>query len=508
MIFDSLTFAVFLPITFLVYWAVSHKYRWIFLLAANYWFYMSGSARYGLLLTVTMAVTYVCALQIERRPAGKGRKFFLWLGAGFPLAALLYFKYASFLWKTVLYLAKALSAPAKELVGYDLLLQVIIPLGISFYTFKAVSYVVDVYRGRQRAERHFGYYACFLSYFPDVISGPIDRAEILLPQLKKDKRFCYEDGVYALRMMLLGYAKKLLLADVLTGYTDMIFNNVTHYSGFTLLFASFLFTLQIYCDFSGYSDIAMGVSKLFGIDLMRNFSTPYFARSIREFWKRWHISLSTWFRDYVYIPLGGNRVSKPRKAWNLMATFLVSGLWHGADYTYILWGGIHGLYQVAENCLQDLAACVRRKRMPSVRAVTGRTENGREDFGKRACIRGMVVGSMQTVVTFLLVNFAWIFFRSDKLQDALYFVTHMFSDFSFGKALSDMKMSAADLFMICVFLLFLTVYDAVGRKKDLLREMDRLPMWCRWCLYLGVALVIAAIRIHNGTSQQFIYFRF
>lgn len=508
MVFDSLVFAVFLPIAFLVYWAVPHKYRWIFLLAANYYFYMSGSAQYGLLLAATTVVTYGCALQIERRPAGKERRFFLWLGAGLPLAALLFFKYASFLWKTLLHLVRALSASAGEFARYDFLLQVIIPLGISFYTFKAVGYVADVYRGRQRAERHFGYYACFLSYFPDVISGPIDRAEILLPQLKKDKGFCYEDGVYALRLMLLGFAKKLLLADVLTGYTDMIFNNVSHYSGFTLLFASFLFTIQIYCDFSGYSDIAVGVSKLFGIDLMCNFSAPYFAGSIREFWKSWHISLSTWFRDYVYIPLGGSRVSKPRRAWNLMATFLVSGLWHGADYTYILWGGIHGLYQVAENCLQDMAAYVRQKCMPSVQAVIRQTKNGNKNFGKGVRIRRTAARLPQTAVTFLLVNFAWIFFRSEKLQDALYFVTHMFSDFSFGKALTDMKMSLADFAMTGVFLLALTVYDAFGRKKDLLREMDRLPMWCRWSLYLGTTLVIAAIRIHNGTSQQFIYFQF
>lgn len=497
MIFNSLAFAVFLPFVFLLYWALPHKCRWVFLLAASYYFYMSGDAYYGVMLAVTTAATYVCARQIERCQSERARKVFLWLGAAAPIGALFFFKYFAFAMETITYLARAVSIPMDEFV-----LRVIMPLGISFYTFKAVGYVVDVYRGRQQAERHFSYYACFLAYFPDVISGPIDRAEILLPQLKAKKRFRYEDGVYALRLMLLGFAKKLLLADALTKYTDMIFNEVTHYSGFTLVFASFLFTIQIYCDFSGYSDIARGVSKLFGIELMQNFTAPYFARSLKEFWGSWHISLSTWFRDYVYIPLGGGRVSKPRRALNTMATFLVSGLWHGADYTYLLWGGIHGLYRIVENGYRDLTAGRRSGKTSLDGSMPSHDIVPSNDRHKT------ITALLQTAVTFILVDFAWIFFRSNGLRGAFYFVTHMFSDVSFGKAMADMDMSVWNLAKIGSFMLALAVYDYYSRKKDLLREMDRLPAIIRWGLYFGMTLLIAVIKIHNGTSQQFIYFQF
>ncbi len=493
MIFNSLAFAAFLPVVFLLYWALPHKYRWCFLLAADCYFYLRGDAHYGVFLGITAVATYGCALWMERCCTKRGRQAFLWLGVSTVLAALLFFKYASLIWETFGYLAGALSwQKAKAAVQYDFFARVILPLGISFYTFKAIAYMADVYCGRQKAERHFGYYACFISYFPDMIAGPIDRAKALLPQLKKEKRFCYEDGVYALRLMLLGFAKKLLLADALSKYTDMIFNEVTHYSGFTLVFASFLFTMQIYYDFSGYSDIACGVSKLFGIDLMQNFSAPYYAGSLKEFWGRWHISLSSWFRDYVYIPLGGGRVSAPRKAFNLMVTFLASGLWHGADYTYLLWGGIHGLYRVIENFWQD-ASIHGRHRV---------TENCWQDAGKKP------VALLQTAVTFLLVDFAWIFFRSNGLRGAFYFITHMFADVSFAKALADMEMSPFNLAKIGAFMAALAVYDAAAGRRDLLKEISRLPAWMRWGLYFGMTMLIAVIKIHNGTSQQFIYFQF
>lgn len=495
MIFNSLAFAVFLPIVFLLYWAAPNKYRWILLLGASCYFYMSGSPDYIFLLLAVTIITYVCALMMEKTVQVGRKRLWMWCGILLPLASLAYFKYFDFSVTTVVYLARAVSIPLDDFTR-----NIVLPIGISFYTFKAVSYILDVYRGKQQAEYHFGYYALFISYFPDVISGPIDRAGLLLPQFKKDKVFCYADGVYALRLMLLGFMKKLLLADALTKYTDMIFNEVTHYSGFTLVFASFLFTIQIYCDFSGYSDIAIGVSKLLGIDLMQNFNSPYFAKSIKEFWGRWHISLSTWFRDYVYIPLGGNRVGQFRKAVNVMVTFLVSGLWHGASYTYIVWGGIHGLYQVMENVIHDM----RKKRkahrqtedMPAL-------ENG---GGAKAA--SIVRSIIQTAVTFVLVDFAWIFFRSNGLRGALYFVTHMFSDFSFTRAMADMMMSPLNLVKIGSFIVLLAVYDYFSGKRNLLKEMDRLPAFIRWGLYFGIVLVMAVLKIHNGTTQQFIYFQF
>lgn len=457
MVFDSLSFAFFLPIVFIVYWAIPHKFRWAFILAANCCFYMSGSAGYVLLLLLTILITYTCGMCIEKSE-GKKKKFWLLPGIITTLGSLFFFKYFTFTIGT----------------------SIIIPLGISFYTFKEVSYIIDVYRGKHRAERHLGYYAAFISYFPDVISGPIDRAEVLLPQLKSAKTFRYEEGVLALRLMLLGFAKKILLADVLTRYTDVIFNDVTNFTGFTLVLASLLYTIQIYCDFSGYSDIAMGVSKLFGINLMQNFNLPYLAKSIKEFWSRWHISLSTWFRDYVYIPLGGNRVSRPRRALNLMITFLVSGAWHGANYTYILWGALHGFYQVIENWIYDR-------------------------FQKTG---GRIKGFLQTCITFSLVSFAWIFFRSDELHSTLYFITHMFSDFSVVKARMDMGILTEDLWQLVILIPLLMLFDYFSQKRNLLKEMDGLPLIVRWLLYLLLTTIIIIEKIHNGTSQAFIYFQF
>lgn len=421
----------------------------------------------------------------------------MWCGVIPALGALVFFKYFKFSLETIVRIARAVSIPMDDFV-----VHIILPIGISFYTFKAVSYVIDVYRGKHQAEQHFGYYAAFVSYFPDVISGPIDRAELLIPQFKQDKVFRYEDGVYALRLMLLGFAKKLLLADALVKYTDMIFNEVTHYNGFTLVFASFLYTIQIYCDFSGYSDIAIGVSKLLGIDLMQNFKSPYFAKSIKEFWGRWHISLSTWFRDYVYIPLGGNRVSKPRRAFNLMVTFLVSGLWHGASFTYIVWGGIHGVYQVVENTIHDIW----KKRKDGSREKDMAASEGGTSVRSKAA--ATVKGIVQTVITFSLVDFAWIFFRSNGLRGALYFVTHMFSDLSMTKAMADMAMSPLNFVKIGGFIILLAIYDYFSGKRDLLKEMDRLPGIIRWGIYLGIVLVMTVLKIHNGTTQQFIYFQF
>lgn len=504
MTFHSLAFAAFLPAAFIGYWALPHRFRFLFLLAADTVFYMSGGVRQGLVLLAVTAVTYGCALLIERSRGTFGRKLFLSLGVGFPLAALAFFKYSAFALRAAGDLAEALTGAAQGRGGFDFLSKVVVPFGISFYVFKAVAYVADVYLERQQAERHFGYLACFLSYFPDILSGPIDRAGELLPQLRKEKSFRYEDGVYGLRMMLVGWSKKVLLADVLAEYTNLVFGEVERFGGPTLVFASFLFTIQIYCDFSGYSDIALGVSKLFGIDLARNFSTPYFSKSIREFWRRWHISLSTWFRDYVYIPLGGSRVSKVRRMWNMMATFFVSGLWHGANYTYLLWGGLHGFYQIAENALEELARSAGKREGKAL--AEGEASAGKS--GRYSGIRERAHGAFQTVVTFLLVSFAWIFFRADSVGDAFYFVTHLFSNLSVANVLPEMRMSVADLVMISVFVAALAVYDAASLRKDPLREIDRLPAWGRWGLYLGVTLAVASIKAYNGAGQEFIYSKF
>lgn len=475
MIFNSLAFAIFFPVVFLLYWAVRQKYRWIFLLVSSYYFYMSWNAKYAMLLLFITGTTYFCARMIEQTMEKRRKQLWMWLGVSSSFVVLFFFKYFNFFSESIARVFQSFSIPI-----HPVTVRFLLPIGISFYTFKAVSYILDVYRGDLTSEKHFGYYALYLSFFPDLVSGPIDRAAKLLPQLKKEKLFDYDEGVYGLRLMLLGFIKKLVIADALTKYVDVIFNNVTNYRGLSFIIASFLFTFQIYCDFSGYSDIAIGAARLLGIELMDNFKSPYFAQSIKEFWGRWHISLSQWFRDYIYIPLGGNRVKKIRNNWNVFITFLVSGLWHGASWNFVIWGGIHGLFQVIENIIPFSL----KERQGFIRQI------------------GF------TIWTFLLVNFAWIFFRANTWEDAVYFIIHMFGGWSISQALTDLGMSGKHVVRIGGLLMSLMLFDYFNQQKDLLKEMGKLLLPMRWLLYFAVVLLIVVLKIHNGTSQQFIYFQF
>lgn len=341
--FNSLQFAIFLPIVFAMYWLLPHKYRWMFLLGASYYFYMSWNVKYVFLILLTTGVTYLAALLIESTESRNRRKVYLTLAAVICFGVLVIFKYLNFLLKSVNDLTSLLAIPL-----HPVTMKLMLPVGISFYTFQTISYVLDVYYGKVKAERNFGIYATFISFFPQLVAGPIERTDHLLPQIREEHTFSYEEGIDGLRIMLWGFFKKILIADVAAAYVDQVYADVTGYQGFDLLVVIFLFTIQIYCDFSGYSDIAQGTAKLFGIQLMQNFRSPYLSSSIQEFWRRWHISLSQWFRDYVYIPLGGSRCSTLRKYRNVMITFLLSGLWHGADWSFVLWGGLHGLLQILE----------------------------------------------------------------------------------------------------------------------------------------------------------------
>lgn len=334
MLFNSTVFAVFLPIVFLIYWLFPPKYRWVLLLAASYYFYMGWNAKYVLLIFGITFVSYLCGILLELLRNTWQKKCVLFLSYGTTLGLLFLFKYYSFFLQN---LNSVLSRFSFRLHSFTE--KLLLPVGISFYTFQALSYMADVYHGKQKAEKHFGFYAAFISFFPQLVAGPIERAENLLPQIKAEHAFSYYKASCGARQMALGYFKKIVLADTLAIYVDTIYQDVHAYSGFTLFLASVFFSFQIYCDFSGYSDIAIGTAKLFDIDLMDNFKSPYFAVSIHDFWKRWHISLSSFFRDYVYIPLGGNRCSTVKNSFNVMCTFLLSGLWHGAAWHYIVWGG-------------------------------------------------------------------------------------------------------------------------------------------------------------------------
>ncbi len=335
MLFNSLAFAIFLPIVFCVYWALPHKFRWPLLLIASYYFYMSWDPKYIVLILFTTAISFIAALLIEKFESIKTKKLILIISIMLCLAVLLYFKYFNFFVNSFVMIFDIFAIKL-----HPITVSVLLPVGISFYTFQTLSYVIDVYKENVKAEHNFGIYATFISFFPQLVAGPIERTSNLLPQIKSEKKFNYESATYGLKLMVWGFFKKLAIADVVSVYVDRAYSSLHTCTGFDLVVALFFFTIQIYCDFSGYSDIAIGTAKLLGINLMTNFKSPYYSLSIKEFWGRWHISLSTWFRDYVYIPLGGNRCSKLKRDRNLILTFLASGLWHGANWTYIVWGGV------------------------------------------------------------------------------------------------------------------------------------------------------------------------
>lgn len=328
--FNSIEYVVFIIIVFIVYWSIPKtKYRNIVLLGASYFFYMSWNIDLvGIILGIT-GVSYVTARLLSFVNNVKYRKLCLIVGTGLSIVVLFVFKYLNFMGST---LAQIFNG------GEFSPLNIILPVGISFYTFQTLSYVIDVYYNKIESEKNFFTYALYVSFFPQLVAGPIERPEHFIPQLKEKHIFQYEEAVYGAKQIALGAFKKIVIADTVAIYVNLIYNNISQYQGFSLLFATLLFAIQIYCDFSGYSDIALGSAKLLGFDLINNFNAPYFAENRKDFWARWHISLSSWFRDYVYIPLGGSRVTFSRMLLNLLLTFLLSGLWHGANWTFVFWG--------------------------------------------------------------------------------------------------------------------------------------------------------------------------
>ena len=475
MLFNSLEFALFLPLVFALYWILPSRFRWALLLAASYWFYMSWKIEYVVLILTTTAVSFVSALLMEKADRKK-KKWILAAAVTICMGILFFFKYFDFFSDSLCGII-SIFAPKPDPIVLNLLL----PVGISFYTFQTMSYVFDVYRGSCAVEHHFGKYAAFVSFFPQLVAGPIERTDNLLPQIKADHVFDYDKATYGLKLMAWGYFKKLAVADVVSVYTSKVFGHPQSYHGFSLVLAVILFTFQIYCDFSGYSDIAVGTAKLFGMDLMTNFKSPYFSQTIHEFWSRWHISLSTWFRDYVYIPLGGNRRGKMRQAINLMITFLVSGLWHGANYTFIIWGGIHGLGQVAENLTVP--------------------KDKRESKG--------VLRWCRMAAVFVFCSVAWVFFASQSLDDALYVIPHLFD------GMTDFFQYIKSGFVAIHFrdplvffsILLLCLYDYFSLKNDVIEAISSRRKVVRWSLYLFITLW-TIFNISITDHPEFIYFQF
>ncbi|MBW2967124.1 MBOAT family protein, partial [Candidatus Woesearchaeota archaeon] len=358
MLFNSIHFLVFFPVVIVLYYSLAHKHRWILLLISSYYFYMSWKAEYVILIMISTLVDYIAGLQIFRSQSVVRKRLFLVLSILTNIGLLFAFKYFNFFSDSVREILQVFTIQLNPLT-----LKVLLPVGISFYTFQTLSYTIDVYRGRIMPEKHLGIFAVYVSFFPQLVAGPIERAKNLLPQFYRKVDFDYVLVVAGLKLMLWGFFKKVVIADRLAIMVDYIYGDVTGFTGLSLIIATVFFAFQIYCDFSGYSDIAIGAAQVMGIRLMDNFKRTYLATSASDFWRRWHISLSSWFRDYIYIPLGGNRLSRFRGCLNILVVFLVSGLWHGANWTFVLWGLLHGIYLTAS----AITAEFRRKMVDMLR---------------------------------------------------------------------------------------------------------------------------------------------
>ena len=472
MIFNSAAFLVFYVVVAAAYFLLPHRARWMLLLGASCYFYMCFVPVYILILLATIVVDYYAAIWIHDSTDPVRKRWYLSLSIVSVCAILFVFKYYNFF-----------NANLEALAGwlhwnYPLgALRIVLPIGLSFHTFQSLSYVVEVYRGRQVPERHFGYYALYVMYFPQLVAGPIERPQNLLHQFREPHGF---DGTRlrdGLTLALWGLFKKAVVADTVAIYVDAVYRGSAHHTGTTLLLATYLFAIQIYCDFSGYSDIARGVSKVFGIDLMKNFETPYFAASVTEFWSRWHISLSTWFRDYLYIPLGGNRVPLRRQIGNLFCVFLLSGLWHGANWTFLVWGALHGAFVTVERLLA---------RVPARWSAAAALPPGLARAG------GMLV-------TFHLVLLAWVFFRADSVTAAFAILGRI--AVNHGPVFWDPLLVPA--FLGIAALLALEVFHL---RTDFWNRLDRFSLPFRFAYSLALIFALVLFGVDNGA--QFIYFQF
>lgn len=472
MLFTSFSYAMFFAAVFALYWRLPHRYRWVLLLAASYFFYICWEPRFALLLIFVTAAAYSAALLLERENRPTVRKLILTAAAICALTPLFIFKYYGFFAENLTALLGRVGIRANISS-----LRLLLPVGISFYSFQSLGYVIDVYRKQQRAERHFGIFAAFVSFFPVISSGPIQRSAVLLPQLREERHFDQAKAAYAMKLILWGLFKKLAIADLAAGYVNAVYAGMDVASGLDAMLAVFLYTVQIYCDFSGYSDMAIGSAGLLGIELKANFKSPYFASTLREFWSRWHISLSTWFRDYLYIPLGGSRCGKIRRGLNLMITFLVSGLWHGADWSFVVWGGLHGAAQLVGRRLEQ------------------------NPKGAKKLLRGLVV--------FIFCNVAWVFFRAAGIGEALCLLEILFRSLLHPGAFlySGLCFGFLELLPLLLSIALLALYDFFALKTGVIEKISTLRRPARWGIYLAFCFIVL-LRMPIGDAASFIYFGF
>ena len=462
MVFNSIAFVLFFPIVTLLYFLLPYRYRWMLLLAASCVFYMFFIPIYILILIGTILIDYVAGLMIERSQGAK-RKTFLILSLVSNIGVLAIFKYYNF------FIGNLNSAFATSLP----LLKIILPIGLSFHTFQAMSYTIEVFREKQKAERHLGIYALYVMFYPQLVAGPIERPQNMLHQFYRKHDFDYDRVVGGLKLMLIGFFKKIVIADRLALYVNSVYNSPEQHNGVTLSVATVFFAFQIYCDFSAYSEIAIGAARVMGFDLMTNFRRPYFSRSVSEFWKRWHISLSSWFSDYLYKSMGGNRVSMSRWYLNLLIVFLVSGLWHGANWTFIIWGGLNGLYLI-------FGILLKRAALP----------------------KGRLSSVVQVLTTFALICFSWVFFRANSVQDAKLITAkllHPRGSLWIGQPSSFLFSIIGILILLLVEFkkeYYNTPFSFLGNERKMIRYSS----------YAALVFLILAIGVLDG--GQFIYFQF
>lgn len=483
MLFNSLDFAIFLPIVFLLYWFVANKnlkIQNLLIVISSYIFYGWWDWRFLSLIVFSTAVDYLIGVALLKEEHPSKRKLFLWTSIIINLGFLGFFKYYNFFVDSFV---ASFSFFGFQIQGNSL--DIILPIGISFYTFQTLSYSIDVYRRKLVPTTDFIAFSAFVCFFPQLVAGPIERATHLLPQFYSKRKFEYDKAVDGVRQILWGLFKKIVIADNCAEYANIIFNNSENYSGSTLALGAILFTFQIYGDFSGYSDIAIGTSKLFGFDLMQNFKFPYFSRDIAEFWRRWHISLSTWFRDYLYIPLGGSKGGTWMRIRNTFIIFIVSGFWHGANWTFVIWGFLNALYI-----------------LPSIILHTNRKNVEIVAHGKLfPDLRDLI----SIILTFALTVFAWIFFRAENVQHAIAIISEVFSRSLFTIP----KFVNQGPFLVIAFLIFIFfIIEWLGREQKFALEKIATNWEKSYRLLFYYSIVLIIMVCGNFKENQFIYFQF
>lgn len=493
--FNSLSFLIFFPIVTMMYFVIKPKYRYIWLLISSYYFYMCWNPKYAILIATSTIITYLSGIFINKYNLIKDNKksirlkrLVVFISVSSNLVILFLFKYFNF---AVNILTTAFNYLDINIVlpRFDFLL----PVGISFYTFQALSYTIDVYRGSIKAEKNIWKYALFVSFFPQLVAGPIEKSKDLLYQFNEIHYFDYNRAKDGLILMIWGFFQKVVVSDRLAILVNEVYNNPSEHKGFEIIIATIFFAFQIYCDFSSYSNIAKGAARVMGYRLSKNFDSPYFSDSIKMFWRRWHITLGSWFKDYLYIPLGGNRKGRIRTYINTMIVFLTSGLWHGASINFVIWGGLHGLYQV----VGDLTKPINDK---LIKVFNIKTDVFSYKF-------------LKIIITFILVNFAWIFFRANSFSDAKILISNMFEFnpwvLTDGTLLS-LGLDYKELIVAIVGILIVTAIDLLNDKIDLIKFLLSQNTLFRWIIYFAAIFIVLIFGVYGPdySQQQFIYFQF